>query len=42
MKSDMIKLQSIIDDRTSDLVVSGESDIKIKTNWTMKRIVKFH
>ena len=38
----MNKLNSRIDDLTSDLVVSRESVNKIKTNWTTTRIVKFH
>ena len=37
-----IKLQSRIDDITSDLVVSRESAYKIKTNWTTISIVNFH
>ena len=42
IKSDQIKLQSHIDDLTSDLVISRESATKIKTNWNTKIIVKSH
>ena len=41
-ESDQIKLQSCIDDLTSDLVVTRESTNKIKENWTTTSIVKFH
>ena len=42
MEYDKNKLQSHIDDFTSDLVLSRESASKIKTNWTTISIVKFH
>ena len=41
-ESYQIKLQSLIDDLTSDLVVSRESANKIKTNWTTTSIVKIY
>ena len=42
MESYQIKLQSRIDDITSDFVVSRESDNKITTNWTTTSTVKFY
>ena len=37
-----IKIQSRIDDLTSDLFVSCKSANEIKTNWTTKSVLKFH
>ena len=42
MESDQIKLQSRINDLTSDLVVSCESANEINTNWNTTSVVKFH
>ena len=42
MESYQIKLQSRIDNITSELVVSCESADKIKTYWTRTSILKFH
>ena len=42
MESYQIKLQSHIYDLTDDLALSPESVNKMKTNWNMTIIVKFH